>query len=158
LATLIEFFDVPPGRDEAFLADWRQERHAGTLFRAFRDDVSARFVAVTSGVGTYEIVHEDGDVDGAGGATLIEPFAVAPGDDERFLADWHHLRTLLATQRGYLGSRLHHARREDFPYVGIGRWSSPLMRHRALQRPDVQTAAGSLRSFPSLYERVLSAP
>jgi heme-degrading monooxygenase HmoA len=158
LATLIEFFDVPPGRDDAFLADWRQERDAGTLFRALRDDVSARFVAVTSDIGGYEVVHEDGDVDGAGGVTLIEPFDVPPGDDARFLADWHRLRTLLGTQRGYLGSRLLYAAGADLSFVAIGRWSSPLMRHRALQRPDVQTAAGSLRSLPGLYEVILSGP
>jgi hypothetical protein len=157
---LIEFFDVPPNREEAFLASWRAERATGILFRALRDDAFARFVAVTAGAGAYEVVHEDGDVDGAGGVTLIEPFEVAAGDDQRFLDDWQDLRTLFAAQRGYLGSRLHHASAggEDFPYVGIGRWSSPLMRHRALQRPDVQTAAGSLRSFPGLYERVLSGP
>ena len=156
MATLIEFFDVPPSADQAFLSDWERERDAGSLFRALRDDVAARFVAVTPDAGRFEIVHEDGDVDGAGGVTLIEPFEIAPGGDERFLADWQRLRTLFAASRGYLGGRLHRAGAdgEGFPYVGIGRWSSPLMRHRALQRPDVQTAAGSLRSHPGLYERI----
>jgi heme-degrading monooxygenase HmoA len=160
LATLLEFFDVPPDADDAFLADWRRERGAAgaQLYRAIRDDAPVRFVSVAPG-GAYELVHEDGDVDGPGGVILIEPFAVAPGDDQRFLADWQRRRALLAGQRGYLGSRLHHARgHEEVPYVGIGRWSSPLMRHRALQRPDVQAAAGSLRSFPGLYARVLSGP
>ena len=153
---LIEFFEVPPDADEAFLADWRLERGAdgATLYRAIRDHTPVRFVSVAPG-DSHELIHEDGDVDGPGGVTLIEPF------DERFLADWQRLRALFAVQRGYLGSRLYRAGVERFPYVGIIRWSSPLMRHRALQRPDVQVAAESLRSSPALYKRVspgLSGP
>jgi heme-degrading monooxygenase HmoA len=151
---LIEFFEVPPDADEAFLADWERERSGATLYRAIRDDTPVRFVSVGPG-DSHQLSHEDGDIDGAGGVTLIEPF------HEQFLADWQRLRTLLAVQRGYLGSRLYRAGVEGVPCVGITRWSSPLMRHRAVQRPDVHAAVESLRSSPAIYQRVspgLSGP
>ncbi|HEX5620812.1 MAG TPA: hypothetical protein VFX51_20495 [Solirubrobacteraceae bacterium] len=151
MATLIEFFEVPPDADEAFLAEWHDARAGATLYRALREDAAVRFVSIALDGGSYELVHEDGQVDEPGGVTLIEPFE----GHEGFVAAWQRLRALLATQRGYLGSRLYSATAEDLPYVAVIRWSSPLMRHRALQRPDVQMAAEPLRSFPTLYERAV---
>ena len=44
---LIDLFEVAPEADEAFLADWESERVAGgVLYRALREDVDFRFVAV----------------------------------------------------------------------------------------------------------------
>jgi hypothetical protein len=64
---------------------------------------------------------------------------------------------MLATQRGYLGTRLHRSvAAARFRYVNIARWSSPLMFSRAVQRPEVQQAAAALAfpSHPALYQVV----
>ena len=136
MAALIELFEVPPDADEAFLADWRRERgdHGATLYRAIRPDAPVRFVSVAPG-GSHEVIHEDGDVDGEGGAIRIDVF-----DDEPSLVAWHEAREVFATRRGYLGSRLY--RGPDADFVAIARWSSPLM----VQRADP--------SHPPLYQAV----
>jgi heme oxygenase (mycobilin-producing) len=165
---LIELLEVPPGADEAVLA----ARSAGpttTLYRALRDDVDFRFVAVAQGgdpgsevpfpshAALYEVVREDGRPDVAGGVRLINPFEVPPGEDERFLAGWEAARATLNRQQGYLGTRLHRATGEaDFRFVNVAGWSSPLMFARALDRPEFREAAAAIpfRSHPALYTAV----
>jgi heme-degrading monooxygenase HmoA len=157
-ATLIELFEVPPSADDAFLADWRRERAdlAATLHRALRDDVPLRFVGVARvdspeefGSPLYELVHEDGAPEGAGGVVQISPFEVPPDADDRFLAAWQRLQSVLATRRGYLGTRLYRSLAPaDFRFVSIARWSSPLMVQRTAQTPEFQQAAADL-PFPS---------
>jgi heme-degrading monooxygenase HmoA len=99
--------------------------------------------------GLYDVVHEDGAPDGADGVILINPFEVPAERDERFLAGWSRARDALATQRGYLGTRLHRSfAPADFRFVNIARWSSPLAFSRALQQPDVQQVTAAVR-FPS---------
>jgi hypothetical protein len=120
------------------------ERWDGVLYRALRDDVRFRFAAV----GASEAVRETGTPDVAGGVVLIEPFAVAAADEERFLAAWERLRAARAQQRGYLGSRLYRA---EPGFVDFTRWSSPLMYARALKLPGVQEAATPFASHPALY-------
>ena len=76
------------------------------------------------------------------------------GDEERFLAGWDAARELLASQRGYLGTRLHRSlAAASFRFVNVARWSSPLMFSRAVQRPEFQQAAAALTfaSHPALY-------
>jgi Antibiotic biosynthesis monooxygenase len=103
----------------------------GRLYRALRADVRYRFVVVAPGPG-YDVADEDGDPDGAGGVVLVEPFAVPPGDDERFLAAWREAHAALAAQRGYLGARLYRSAAPGEPrWVETARWSSPLMYSRA---------------------------
>jgi heme-degrading monooxygenase HmoA len=158
----IDAFAVPPEADDEFLA----AAGATTVHRALRRDVRLRFVIVgeqplsldvpfTHHHGVYDVVHEDGDVDGVGGVILINPFEVEPADDESFLAGWHAVRELLAGQRGYLGTRLHHGD-GDFRFVNIARWSSPLMLFRATNLPAfaAATARVPFPSHPGLYERV----
>jgi hypothetical protein len=113
----IDWFEVPPGDDEEFLATWAAEG-GGELLRAIRDDVRCGFVAVTAG-GEYELVREDGAAEVSGGVVLVH--------------EWHEPPELPTGRRGYLGSRLY---RGDEGYVEIARWSSPLMVFRA-QRPGV---------------------
>jgi heme-degrading monooxygenase HmoA len=153
---------------------------APALHRALRPDVEFRFVNVArvdspeawqqaigdaelpgativfkAHSGLYEVVHEDGVPEGAGGVILINPFEVPAGDDEGFLTGWDRAREMLATQRGYLGTRLHRSRAAaSFRYVDIARWSSPLAFSRALQQPEVQQAAAAIafRSHPALYQ------
>jgi hypothetical protein len=161
----IAAYEVPPDADAAFLA----AGPSGVVHRALRRDVLLRWVTVTPApvsldvpfrrhAGAYEVVHEDGDVDGPGGAVLIEAFEVEPGDDARFAAGWHAVRDLLAGQRGYLGTRLHHGD-AGFRYVTVARWSSPLMFFRATQLPAFADLAAGMpfASYQGLYERVVSA-
>jgi hypothetical protein len=132
-ATPIELLERPP-----------RGAGGGTMYRALRDDVPFRFVAVgrEGGAPRYEIVHEDGAPDGAGGVVVIDPFDVPVGADGAFLADWHAAREELAAHRGYQGTRLYRAvAAADVRFVGFSRWSSPL----ALAR------AGGLRSHTALY-------
>jgi len=102
-----------------------------SLYRALRADVRYRFVVVAPGSG-YEVAQEDGDPDGAGGVVLVEPFAVPPGEDQRFLAAWREAHAALAAQRGYLGARLYRNAAPGEPrWMEMARWSSPLMYSRA---------------------------
>ena len=150
------------------------------LHRALRPDVEFRFVSVArvespkawrqaigdaalpggtmrfkAHSGLYEVVHEDGMPEDPGGVILINPFEVPAGDEERFLTRWQAARELLATERGYLGTRLHRSlAAASFRFVNIARWSSPLMFSRAVQRPEFQQAALALTfaSHPALYQ------
>src|SRR4051812_40457119 len=151
---LIDLFEVAPEDDEAFVAEWERVRlEASVLYRALRADVDFRFVSVAqvgaaelaSHPSLYEVVHEEGAPDGSEGVTLVNPFEVPPGDDDRFLVGWERARTALADQRGYLGTRLHRsAGAADFRFVNLARWSSPLMFSRATQRPEFREASAGL--------------
>ena len=131
----------------------------GRLHRALRTDVPLRLVGVApadaaSREHVYEVVREDGEPEGAGGAVLIWPFEVPADDDERFLAAWDRLHELLAPRQGRLGTRLHRSRGPaDFRFVEITRWSSPLMYARALRQPEIDDAIAALpsRGRPALY-------
>jgi heme oxygenase (mycobilin-producing) len=105
--------------------------------------------------GLYEVVHEDGAPEGAGGVILINPFEVTAGDEDRFVADWDRARELLARQRGYLGTRLHRSlAAASFRFVNVARWSSPLAFSKAVQQPEFQHAAAAMTfpSHPALYQ------
>ena len=160
----IDLFEVPPESDDAFLADWESERsQSAVLYRALRSDVDFRFVAVarvddaSPASGRYAAVHEEGAPDGSEGVTLVNPFEVPEGDDERFVAGWERARAALADQRGYLGTRLHRSVGDSpFRFVNLARWSSPLMFARATQRPEFRAAGAGLpyRAHPALYSVV----
>jgi hypothetical protein len=123
----IEFFEVPPDEDEAFLAAWAAEG-GGDLYRAVRDDVRCRFVAVGSG-GEYELVREDGAVQESGGVVLVHEWAEPP--------------EVPAGNRGYIGSRLY---RGPAGHVEIAWWSSPLMVFRAKRPGNLYVRATPSRS------------
>lgn len=155
---------------------------ATALHRALRPDVAFRFVNVArvdspqawkdavsdpafpggklpfkAHPGLYEVVREDGDLDGDGGVILINPFEVPADADERFLGPWEQARDALVQQRGYLGTRLHRSQAPaDFRFVNVARWSSPLMFAKALERPEFQQAAAAMpfSSHPALYQVV----
>jgi hypothetical protein len=103
----------------------------GAVYRALRDDADYPFVAIAPGDG-YDVVHEDGNPDGAGGVVLVEPYDVPPAHDDRFLAAWREAHARLAAAHGYLGTRLYRgAARTELRWVEVARWSSPLMVARA---------------------------
>ena len=152
--TRIDLFRVPPGEDDEFLAHWDG---AGVLYRALREDVDFRFVAVgeAGGGAEYEVAREDGMSEVDGGVTLINAFEVPDGEDDAFLTGWDGARATLAEQQGYLGTRLHLALGPaEFRFVNVARWSSPLMFARALARPAFQQAAQRIPfpSHPGLYQ------
>jgi Antibiotic biosynthesis monooxygenase len=106
-------------------------RAGATVYRALRADVAFRYVAIGPGA-SYEVAYEEGDVDGAGGVVLIEPFAVPPGDDDGFLAAWREAHAALAGRPGHLGARLYRGLAPAEPrWVEMARWSSPLLFARA---------------------------
>jgi hypothetical protein len=76
---MIEFFEVSPAEDAAFLAAWAAESGGGALHRALRDDVQPRYASL-------------GDGAPAGGVVLI-----APGAD---------LRGVFDGRQGFLGAWL----------------------------------------------------
>ena len=163
---LINLFEVSPEDDDAFLAAWQSERvEGGVLVRALRADADFRFVelaeleagAAGAGDGRYEVVREEGAPDGAEGVTLVNPFEVPAGHDERFVAGLERSLAALADQRGYLGTRLHRSAGDaDFRFVDVARWSSPLMFARATGRPEFRAAGADLpyRAHPALYSVV----
>jgi hypothetical protein len=126
-AVSIEFFDVPGEEDEEFLAAWAAEG-VGVLYRAIRNDVRCRFVAVTPG-GEYELVRKDGAAEVSGGVVLVH--------------EWREPPELPTGRRGYLGSTLY---RGAGGYVEIARWSSPLMVFRATRPGDLYVRATPSRS------------
>jgi hypothetical protein len=114
---------------------------SGLVLRALRDDVPVRFYAFSpEAIGpeseAYEVVAEDGDVDGAGGVRLVEALA---GVAE--LKAWAEVHRRFRGRQGYLGTRVH---RGDRDCVVLMRWSSPLMYQRAMQQPEIAAAAGAL--------------
>jgi len=102
----------------------------------------------------YEVAHEDGEPEGAGGVVLINPFDVPGDEDARFLTEWERVRGRFAARQGYLGTRLHRSLGPaDFRFVNIARWSSPLMYARTLQQPEVAHAVAAMpfAGNPALY-------
>jgi hypothetical protein len=124
--TAIEFFDVPPDEDAAFVAAWRDAHGAAPLFRAIRTDAESRFVGIAP-AGPYTLAHEEGALDAPDGVFLVDVTALASA----------------AGRRGYLGMRRYTA--AGLPDVTIARWSSPLM---------VQRAGPAVSAHAALYQRV----
>ena len=125
----------------------------GPHLRALRDDVDFPYVVIAPGDG-YEVVRDEGVVDGPGGAVFVNPFEVAPADDARFLEAWDAAREPLERCHGFLGRRMHRATGDAaLRFVNVGRWSSPLMLQRAMRTPDVQQAVEAIEfpSHPALY-------
>ena len=149
---------MTPTRIAGFEALPDEDAPAGTRYRALRADAAFRYVDIGTSVDgdAYDVVHEDGEPDGAEGATVIEFFEVPAGEDDAFLAGCHQARAVLADQRGYLGTRLHRSvGPAAFRFVAVTRWSSPLMVARAAGRPDWQAAAGlPFSSRAALYNVV----
>jgi hypothetical protein len=180
---LITAFEVGPAADEPFVAGWDRARAGvaeAVLHRALRRGVAHRFVelvrarspehgraaidALDAAVafaphpGLYDVVSEEGDPGGTdGGVLLIEPFEVPPDADDEFESAWAAARAVLSAQRGHLGARLYRSGGPaDFRYVGLTRWSSPLMVARASADPAVQDAAAAMpfASHPAIHQVV----
>ena len=87
---------------------------------------------------------------------LINTFEVPEGQDEAFLEGWERARAFLATQPGYLSTRLHRSLSPgaDFRFVNVAVWQSA----QAFQAAIAQTAfTNATIPFPfhaSLYDVV----
>lgn len=126
---------------------------AGPHLRALRDDVDHPFVVVGDG-DPYEVVRDEGDVDGDGGVLFVNAFEVPPSADTTFLAAWDSVRPILESKHGFLGRRMHRAEGDAaYRFVNLGRWSSPLMYARATEDPVLNAAVEAIAfpSHPALY-------
>jgi hypothetical protein len=113
---MIEFFDVPPDADQAFLAAWNAAaEHGTTLHRALREDTQPRFAALS-----------DPEGPDAGALLLVS----APADWDDLVAGW-------AGRQGFISARLDGD-------VGVVHWSSPLMYARALRETGKAPARARL--------------
>jgi heme oxygenase (mycobilin-producing) len=109
--------------------------------------------------GLYQVVAEDPPPGEApAGVVLINPFEVPPDADDAFLAAWEASRVFLATQPGYVATRLHRSLspEADFRFVNIGRYTSPQAFQAAIGQPEFREAAAAIqhRAHPGLYEVV----
>ena len=88
---------------------------------------------------------------------LINSFEVPAGREEEFLEGWHAIARHLATQPGYVRTRLHRALSPGttFSFVNVGEWASPPDFQAATSSEEFQRLAAALRDFPAhpgLYE------
>ena len=87
---------------------------------------------------------------------LINSFEVPAGREEEFLEGWHAIARHLATQPGYVRTRLHRALSPgtQFAFVNVGEWASPPAFQAATSSEEFQRLASALRDFaahPGLY-------
>lgn len=87
---------------------------------------------------------------------LINAFEVHDGQDEAFLAAWERTRAFLATQPGYLSTRLHRSLSPaaDFRFVNVAVWQSPQAFQAAASQPGFTRAAIPFPFHASLYQVV----
>ena len=125
----LDTFHVPTGEESSFLDIWRSEG-AGRLYRPVRTDAGLPFLALACARdGEYEVVHEQGDVDGAGGVMLFARPQSA--------AAWLEARALVGARRGFIGARLLRSSVDAGSVAVMMHWSSPLMIHRAASDPGI---------------------
>jgi len=87
-------------------------------------------------------------------AVLINVFEVPAGQDEAFLEGWERARAFLATQPGYLSTRLHRnlSPSADFRFVNVALWQSAQAFQAAICQPGFANATIPFPSHPSLYQ------
>ena len=87
-------------------------------------------------------------------AVLINVFEVPAGQDEVFLEGWERARAFLATQPGYLSTRLHRSLSPtaDFRFVNVALWQSAQAFQAAISQPGFANANIPFPAHPALYE------
>jgi heme-degrading monooxygenase HmoA len=88
---------------------------------------------------------------------LINAFEVPEGQNEAFLEAWERARAFLATQPGYLSTRLHRSLSPsaDFRFVNVALWRSAQAFQAATSQPGFANATIPFPFHASLYEVVL---
>ena len=87
---------------------------------------------------------------------LINAFEVPDGNDEAFLEGWERARAFLATQPGYVSTRLHRSLSPsaDFRFINIAVWQSAQAFQAATSQPGFRNAPVPFPFHASLYEVV----
>jgi len=87
---------------------------------------------------------------------LINAFEAPEGQDEAFLEGWQGACAFLATQPGYLSSRLHRSLSPsaEYRFVNVSVWQSPQAFQAATSQPGFTTAAFPFPFHASLYQVV----
>ena len=87
---------------------------------------------------------------------LINAFEVPEGQDEAFLEGWERVRAFLATQQGYLSTRLHRSLSPsaDYRFVNVAVWQSAQAFQAATSQPEFTNAAIPFPFHASLYQVV----
>lgn len=87
---------------------------------------------------------------------LINAFEVPDGQDEAFLEAWERARAFLATQQGYLSTRLHRSLSPaaDFRFVNVAVWQSAQAFQAATSQPEFTNATIAFPFHASLYQVV----
>jgi heme oxygenase (mycobilin-producing) len=87
---------------------------------------------------------------------LINAFEVPEGNDEAFLEGWESARAFLATQQGYLSTRLHRSlsAAAHFRFINVAVWQSAQAFQAATSQPEFTNAAFPFPFHASLYEVV----
>ena len=106
--------------------------------------------------GLYEPIREDPIREETEGVILINPFEVAEGKDDEFLAGWERARDFLREQPGYLGTHLHRSIYSpvEFRYVNRGMFATAEEFGRAVSDPGFPGRAMPYKAYPMLYEIV----
>jgi heme-degrading monooxygenase HmoA len=87
---------------------------------------------------------------------LINAFEVPEGQDEAFLQAWDRAREFLATQEGYVSTRLHRSLSPaaDFRFVNVAVWQTAQAFQAATSQPGFRNAPVPFPFHASLYEVV----
>lgn len=82
---------------------------------------------------------------------LINTFEVAKGEDENVLSAWKAARDFLATQKGYINTRLHKNINPEgkFLYINVAEWESPAAFQAATQ--NMQKSLGNNMPKGTVY-------
>jgi heme-degrading monooxygenase HmoA len=93
--------------------------------------------------------------------TLINPFEIEPGTEDRFMESWQEAADYMKRQPGFISTRLHRALAPNarFEFINIAEWESPQHFMDAVQSPEFQKlAADAPPNFPALYQVVIAQP
>ena len=89
--------------------------------------------------------------------TLINPFEVPAGQDDKFIAGWERANDHLSQRPGYLATSLHRSigPDPDFRFVNVAHWASAEAFTAAITDPDFRTTAQiPYPAHPALYTAI----
>jgi heme oxygenase (mycobilin-producing) len=86
-----------------------------------------------------------------GYTVLINAFEVSADREEEFLENWQRVADYVATQPGYVSTRLHRALSPDsrFRFVNVAEYESPKHFQDIAASAEFRERGAALRDFPS---------
>jgi heme oxygenase (mycobilin-producing) len=91
--------------------------------------------------------------------TLINPFEVPAGEEERFLKAWHEIDQHLRRAPGFLSTRLHESLdpQAKFRFINIAQWESPQHFQAAISTEAFRQffVAMPFTAYPALYQVIV---